>query len=178
MKIIPKKIIALVYTLLTISLLSCKKDPEPYMYKQQNGWIYYGGDGVVNTQDNVAIDFDIQNNLNVNGTVTFTDYLSIKNDLNINQNGKTIIATQKAQDTIKIYGNVNLNDSMLVKQGVVLIYGNLNINATGILNVSDNAKMCISKDINNSGKLFGNQNIKTDGSLHQNAGSTTKTTPL
>lgn len=161
-----------------IFLSSCKSDPEPYTYNNSNGWTYYGGDADVKNNNNVEIEFDIENNLNVDGSATITSGLSIKNDLNLNNNGKVIINTEFENDTVRINRNMNLNDSLIICQGVVLLYGDLNINSNGIVNIKDGASLKVFQDANHNGTLYGNRNLTVEGSFHKNGGSSTFAAPL
>jgi hypothetical protein len=157
---------------------SCKNDPEPYAYKNSNGWTYYDGDANVKDYNNVEIDFDIKDNLNVDGSAIITSDLSIKNDLNLNANGKVIINTEFEDDTVRINGNMNLNDSLNIYQGIVLLYGNLNINSNGIVNIKDGASLKVYKDVNHNGTLYGNRNLTVQGTFHNNGGSSTFAAPI
>lgn len=168
-----------IYVLVLIGLgflFSCKEDPTPY--KSYNGWYYTGGDAYVKDSEDANIDFDIQNNLNVDGDVRITSNLSIKNDLNLNTDGKVIIDTEFEDDTVRIRGNMNLNDSLLIQRGVVILYGNLNINKNGILNVNDGAQLQVRDDINHNGHFYGTRNLTVNGTFHKNGGSFTQSEPL
>ncbi len=162
-----KNIFYCVALLLLVS--SCKKDPMPYT--NSSGWIYNGGDGQVNEHEDLELDFDIENNLNVDGQAEIIGNVTIGSDLNLNDDGKVIIDIPYEDDTVYVNGNVNLNDSLLMIDGFLWINGNLNINDGGVLNVTDSAKVQVDGDINNSGYLFGNQNINTLGTLHNNSGN-------
>lgn len=164
------------YLLLTFA--SCKEDPTPYTYRTQNGWNYYGGDAEINQNQNITVDFDIENNLNVDGQVSLTSALSIKNDLNLNDYGKIIIDIPSDNDTIYIHGNMNLNDSLLIYKGYIILDGNLNINTNGIINISNKAHLFVKKDINHNGLMYGSKNVEVLGTFHKNGSSETFTEPL
>ncbi len=157
-------------------LFSCKEDPTPY--QSYNGWYYTGGDATVKDNEDATIDFDIDNNLNVDGDVRITSDLSIKNDLNLNTKGKGIIDTEFENDTVRITGNMNLNDSLLIQRGIVILYGNLNINSNGVLNVSDGAQLQVRYDINHNGRFYGTRNLTVNGTFYKNGGSFSQSEPL
>ncbi len=161
----------LLYLALGILLLSsCKKDPETWESRGNNGWEYYEGDGEIQYYHDVVVNFDIENNLNIDGSATITDNLNIGNDLNLNKGGLTIIDTYYADDTVYIKENMNVNDSLLIFKGVVIVHGNLNVNATGILNVSDSARLYVDNHLNNAGHIHGARNIYVNpGRLHDNS---------
>ena len=160
------------------SLSSCNEDPKPYKIYNNGVWVYDGGNAVVNTNDNVELQFDVQTNLNVDGDVLITDGISIGNDLNLNDGGKVIVNIPWYNDTVYINGNINLNDSLLFENGYIILEGNLNINATGIMNISDSSFVHVRGDVNNSGQLFGTNNLSVDGTFHANGGSTDTPSPL
>lgn len=166
----------LLYISLSLILLSsCKKDPETW--RGSDGWEYYDGDGYIQDHHDVYINFDIESNLNVDGDATITDNLTIGNDLNLNHGGKTIIDTYEHDDTVYIQQNVNVNDSLLIFRGVVIVKGDFNVNATGIVNVSDSARLEVHHHLNNSGQVHGARNISVLGVLHDNS-NFYKTAPL
>ncbi len=167
----------LLYLALGILLLSsCKKDPETW--RGSEGWEYKNGDGEIEVYHDAYLSFDIENNLNVNGTATITDELTIGNNLNLNQGGVTIIDTYFADDTVYIQQNVNINDSLLIFKGIVIVRGNFNVNGTGVVNVSDSASLRVDNHLNNSGHIYGAHNIDINsGTLHNNS-NFYKTEPL
>ena len=173
-----KRVNAVFIALFLLGAIACKKDPLPYTNIYNNGWYYNGGDADVNANDHIVVDFDIENNLNVDGGAEIIAETSIGGDLNLNDNGKVVIDIPWEHDTVYVNGNVNINDSLIVLDGVLRINGNLNINATGIVNVSDPAALWVEGDINNSGELYGYRNVRVDGTHHQNGGSTTTQAPL
>lgn len=162
----------------SVTFSSCKRDPEPYSNFSSDGWIYTGGDAQVDLGQDIEIQFDIENNLNVDGNVEITSGISIDNDLNLNDDGRVVINPVNENDTIRISGNMNINDSLIILGGCILLEGDFNINATGIVSVSDRAKVSVSDDLNSSGQLHGNRNVTVLGESHFNGGSTTEEAPL
>ena len=157
--------------IISTCLISCKEDPTPYIYRSYNGWTYTDGDADINNQEDVEIEFDIESNLNVDGIAVINAGISIGNDLNLNDDGKVIIETPNASDTVFINGNMNLNDSLIFVSGFVLLDGNLNINSNGVLVLEDSSKMHITGDLNNSGDIYGYDKISVDGEKNLNSGS-------
>lgn len=169
--------------LLSISLISCKEDPEPWFSRGNNGWEYYNGDGDIKNYHNVVVDFDIDNNLNVDGIATITNDLTIGNDLNLHKGGKTIIKTYHQYDTVYINGNINLDDSLLIFKGVVIANRDLNVHETGVVNVTDSATFIIRGNLNNSGHIYGHSageddNIIVEGKEHSHDKSITSAASL
>lgn len=161
----------LFYFALGILLLSsCKKDPETWESRGNNGWEYYNGNGDILYYHDVVVNFDIDKNLNVDGGATITDNLTIGNDLNLNSGSKTIIDTYYSTDTVYIRQNANINDSLLIFKGVVIVHGDFNVNATGVVNVSDSARLYVHNHLNNAGHVHGARNIYVNlGRLHDNS---------
>ena len=156
---------------LAIILFSCNKDPEPYAIYHSNGLVLNGNDATVTNNTNVDLDFNINNNLNVDGNVKIVSGIDIGNDLNLNDGGKVTIDYATENDTFFIRGNMNVNDTLHVKDGIVFLDGNLNINGTGVLNVQDEASVIVALDLNNAGYVFGNRNITVNGSFQNNSGN-------
>ena len=161
-----------------LSLTSCKDDPEPFFTIIAEGVTFSNGDATVNLGQNAEVDFDIDNNLNADGLVNIVDGVSIANDLNLNDDGKVIIAPTSPDDTIFVFGNININDSLIISNGTLCLNRNLNINQGGILNVSNGANVHVQGDINTSGQIHGNRNITLNGIFNQNNGSITEEEPL
>ena len=162
----------------TVFLFSCKKDPEPYVAYSSDIWNYDGGDAQIDSDEDVEIKFDIESNLNVDGSVEITSGLTIENDLNLNDDGLVVINPVNDEDTIRILGNINVNDSLIILGGCVLLEGDFNINSNGIVNVGDNAKLKIFDDLNSSGQLHGYRNVIVSGEDNFNGGSITEDVPL
>lgn len=174
-----KKTYKLILTLSVSSLLfSCAEDPEPWFSLGNNGWEYYNGDGNIKEDKDVILDFDIDNNLNLDGTATITTGLSIGDNLNLNKGGKSIIDTYHEDDTIYIDGKININDSLLIFNGIVIVRDDININSTGVINVANSATLITRNDLNNSGSIYGMKNVTVDGVTNLNGGNVTKQEPL
>ena len=152
-----RKYIILLNTLMLSLVLSCTDDAQSFR-SEGNGWYYDGsGSADINPKDVAYVNFDIEDNLNVNGKAYITDVITIGNDMNLNAGG-VIINTSLSDLIVTIEGNVNVNDSLYVNRGILEIDGELNINA-GKLIVSDSARVIVRGNLNNSSQIIGMDNV-------------------
>ena len=148
-------LLVLVGSVFTIS--SCTDDAEPFTNRGE-GW-YYNGNGSADVDKNEVayVNFNIENNLNVNGEAYITEPITIGNDVNLNK-GKIVIHAPLSTSLITIKGNLNVNDTIIVNRGVLEISGELN-NNVGVIIVSDSGSVIVNKNLNNSSKIIGMNNI-------------------
>jgi hypothetical protein len=167
-------IISIIFVfLVAIFLTSCKKNKKDPSY-----WAYNGsGDGTVESNQKAVITVAIQSNLNVNGNAQLGTNASVKNDLNLNNNGKVVFLADKKTDTIFVDGNINCNDTLLVQRGILKVTHDFNINSSGVVNCSNDALILIEGNLNQSGTLWGNFNIKAT-LKHINRPETTNNNPI
>lgn len=141
--------------ILLFAFIACHKEKTEVFYENK-AYSYPGyGTSIVEDYQYAEVSFLIQENLNVHGSAILTDNTIIGNDLNLNSNGRIIVAPSYDTCQIIVYGNTNINDSLFVERGTLIIKGNLNINATGFVNCSPEAQIVIERDLNQAGDLFG-----------------------
>jgi len=159
--------------LVAFLLTSCKKNKKDPSY-----WTYNGsGDGTIESNQKAVITVAIQSNLNVNGNARLGTNASVKNDLNLNDNGKVVFLADKNTDTIYVDGNINCNDTLLIQRGILKVSHDFNINSSGVVNCSNDALVIVAGNLNQSGILWGNYNIKA-AIKHINKPETTNNNPI
>lgn len=138
-----------------LGIMACHKEKTEVIYENKD-YSYAGyGSSIVEDYQYAEVSFVIQENLNVHGAAVLTNNTIIGNDLNLNSNGRIIVAPTYDTCQIIVYGNTNINDSLFVERGTLIIKGNLNINATGFVNCSPEARIIVERDLNQAGDLFG-----------------------
>lgn len=173
-----KKIVILSLLASAFSHYSCSKDEDytrpPMKYY---GYEYSGqGESIVHDYQDADIDFTIEENLNVHGTAVLTNNANIGDDLNLNQNGKVIIATNHDSLEVVVWGNANLDDTLFVDHGVLRIKGNLNINEAGFISCSAAGTVIIENDINQTGYVYGYDHFTIHN--HQNLNKENRVFPM
>lgn len=110
----------------------------------------------------------IKNNANINGNLIIKDYTTIGTDFNLNQSGTIVIDMPYDSMVVSVGNNMNVNDSLIIRRGILEIGTDFNINATGVVNVSSDAKLIVNHDFGQSGRLHGKQNVETKGTFNPN----------
>jgi len=161
-------------TILLSCLISCHKDNN-----DSTVWHYNGsGDGNIDSTKNATISFEIKSNLNVNGDAMLKENASILHDLNLNQRGRVVVLTKNETDTVKVEGNTNIDDTLLIQRGIVVITHDLNINSKGVLNCSNDAQIIVEGSLNQAGTLWGLKRIKVLKATNINNKQTTYDNPI
>ena len=150
---------------------SCKKDNESPDEKQEQRVQFSGN---VNYAEYEEIDYNVNGNLIVDGSVVFRNTSIITSDLNLNEKGKIVIDTEEDTCHVKIKGNVNLNDTVLILHGVLVINGDLNVNSKGFIYCMNTSKVMVIHNLNQNGRVYGFKNILVFGNVNLNEGSITK----
>lgn len=120
----------------------------------------------------------IRNNANINGSLIIKDYTTIGTDFNLNKSGTIVIDMPYDSMVVSVGNNMNVNDSLIIKRGILKIGTNFNINATGVVNVSNHGKLIVNHDLGQSGQLFGNQNVEVKHVYNNNNPAGTFEEPL
>ena len=120
----------------------------------------------------------IKNNANINGSLIIKDYTTIGTDFNLNNSGTIVIDMPFDSMVVSVGNNMNVNDSLIIRRGILEIGTDFNINATGIVNVSNHGKLIVNHDMNQSGQLFGNQNVEVKHVYNNNNPAGTFEEPL
>lgn len=169
-----KKYVVILNALMLLVIVSCTDDAQPFT-NEGEGWYYEGsGSADINPKEVAYVNFNIENNLNVNGKAYITDAISIGDDVNLNAGGVTI-HTPLSTSIVNVEGNVNVNDSLFVNRGILEIDGELNLNA-GILIVSDSGQVIVRGNLNNSSQIIGMDNVTYYGEFNNHSKAVTSTT--
>lgn len=73
-----------------LALVSCSDDAQPFT-NEDTSWFYDGqGSADIKPYETAYVNFDIEDNLNVNGKAYITDAINIGDDVNLNAGGVTI----------------------------------------------------------------------------------------
>lgn len=150
--------------ILYILFSSCSKKetgtPQTVQFDLNNGNIDSG--------KVVIVPNTVNSNLNVNGTVIFTQTTSINGDLNQNNNGKIIISAEYDTSRIIISGNANWNDTVIIKKGIVVVTQDLNLNNRAVVNCYNTASIEVGNHLNQNGSFYGFKNIKKAAVINKN----------
>ena len=169
-----KKCIFILNVIVLLVLVSCSDDAQPFT-NEGTSWFYDGeGSADIKPNETAYVNFDIEDNLNVNGKAFITDAINIGDDVNLNTGGVTI-NTLKSTSIVNIEGNTNVNDALFVNRGVLDIDGELNINA-GILIVSDSARVIVRGNLNNSATIIGMDNVTYYSEFNNHSKNVTSST--
>lgn len=85
---------------------------------------------------------------------------SIDNDLNVHEGGTVYIGHEDSEitDTVWIGGNFNISDTLWIEGGVLVIEHDLNQNS-GLINIEIGAKLIVRNHFNQSGDVYGTENL-------------------
>lgn len=102
----------------------------------------------------------VTTNINVNGgKANFGQSTQLQGDLNLNR-GKVVINADTDTSKVIVSGNANLNDTVVVKRGILMITHDFNINNKGVVNCYNGASVVVGNHLNQNGTVYGFKNFK------------------